>query len=221
MYKSKKIKILLFLTYPFIFVYFLFSTHLMFAKNHNGESFFLDFLLNVVDENCSNITFKEINSKELLVFFANINEGNAKCIIKKLENKETLVIYNNLGGSMKESIILGNYIKNNNLKVIPLNYCASGCASVYFSSSYGLYCNYTSIMVHQSSHDENIMNHFSKILRQYEKSIILKNNHNFNYEYYDEVISKTPFEKIYLLSKEEMLKNGMMKQEINCEKYYQ
>lgn len=76
-------------------------------------------------------------------------------------------------------------------------------------------------MVHQSSHDENIMNHFSKILRQYEKSIILKNNHNFNYEYYDDVISKTPFEKIYLLSKEEMLKNGMIKKEINCEKYYQ
>lgn len=76
-------------------------------------------------------------------------------------------------------------------------------------------------MVHQSSHDANIINHSSKLLREYEKSIILKNNNNFNYKYYNDIISKTPFEKSYLLSKEEMLKNGMIKQEINCEKYYQ
>jgi len=171
--------------------------------------------------NCSSVEYIELNKEELIVNNRNIREGFASCVIDKLKNKKRLILNFNLGGLSNEAIFLGYFIKENNIEVLPLSICASSCATIFFSSNKGLYCDSTEIMIHQGSLESyNIFKPLSYIMDLHEKNIFTLNNQSFNYYYYKEIINKTPFEKVYILNEEEMLKNSFIKNKIDCSMYY-
>lgn len=211
-FKYIKLFITIFILFIFIDLiaalnYSVLSPYFLFTKYHKND--------------CSKLEYIELNKEELIVNNRNIREGFASCIIDKLKNKKRLILNFNIGGLTNEAILLGYFIKENNIEVLPLSVCASSCATIFFSSNTGLYCDSTEIMIHQSSLEAyNILKPLAYIMDIHEKNIFKLNNQNFNYHYYKEIIDKTPFEKVYILNEEEMLKNNFIKNKIDCSIYY-